>query len=75
MGVWYRNAIEAVQAMQRHYSTVGGQEIRDGIAKVISLAKFQEAMMITPDAAKKEAGQSESGVHSGVHAPEMKKAS
>ena len=28
----------ATEVMQRHYSTVGGQEIREGIAKVISLA-------------------------------------
>jgi len=61
--------------MQRHYSTVGGQEIREGIAKVVSLAKVREAMAATPEATAKSAGQSESGVLSGVLGAEMKKAS
>jgi len=65
----------ATEAMQRHYSTVGGQEIREGIAKVISLAKFQEAMTATPKAAEKGAGQSQSGMHGGMHDAETKKAS
>jgi hypothetical protein len=61
--------------MQRHYSTVGGQEIQEGIAKVISLAKVREAMTATPEATKEGVGQSESGVLSGVLGSEMKKAS
>jgi hypothetical protein len=29
--------------MQQHYSTVNGAEVRDGLAKVISLAGFRQA--------------------------------
>ena len=29
--------------MQQHYSTVAGEEVRDGLAKVISLAGFTKA--------------------------------
>jgi integrase len=65
----------ATEVMQRHYSTVNGQEIREGIARVISLAKFQQAMSATPNAAQVGAGQSEGGMHGGMHEPEMKKAS
>jgi integrase len=32
----------STEAMQRHYSTVSSQEQRDGLAKVIVLAKFRE---------------------------------
>lgn len=34
----------ATEDMQRHYSTVHQDEIRDGIARVVSLAGFREAM-------------------------------
>lgn len=59
------------EGMQRHHSTVNGQEIREGIAKVISLAKFQEAMTATPKAAQDGEGQGQSGMHTA----QMKKAS
>jgi len=29
--------------MQRHYSTIGGEEVRTELARVISLARFKEA--------------------------------
>jgi hypothetical protein len=32
------------EAMQRHYSTVAPDEMRQGLAKVVSLAGFKEAM-------------------------------
>jgi integrase len=32
------------EAMQRHYSTVSGEEMRENLAKVISLARVREAM-------------------------------
>jgi integrase len=65
----------ATEVMQRHYSTVGGQEIREGIAKVVLLARVREAMTAAPEPVEKGAGQSESGVLSGVLGSEMKKAS
>jgi len=65
----------ATEVMQRHYSTVGGQEIREGIAKVVSLAKVREALTATPEVAEKGAGQGESGVLSGVLGAKTKKAS
>ena len=34
----------ATESMQRHYSTVNGEEMRQGLAKVISLAGMREAM-------------------------------
>ena len=34
----------ATEAMQEHYSTVGQEEIRDGVAKVISLAGLKQAL-------------------------------
>ena len=54
---------------------MGGQEIMEGMAKVISLAKFQEAMTATPKAAEKGVGRSESGMHGGMHDAETKEAS
>jgi hypothetical protein len=33
--------------MQEHHSTVASAEVRDGIGRVISLAKFKEAMTAT----------------------------
>lgn len=65
----------ATEVMQHHYSTVNGQEIREGIAKVISLARFQEAMTVNSKAAQDGEGQGQSGVLGGVLGPEMKKAS
>jgi hypothetical protein len=34
----------ATEAMQRHYSTVGGEEIREAMAKIIDLATAREAI-------------------------------
>jgi hypothetical protein len=31
------------EAMQRHYSTVSSREQKEGLARVVSLAKFREA--------------------------------
>jgi hypothetical protein len=59
----------------RHHSTVNGQEIREGIARVISLAKLQQAMTATPKSAPDGVGQDQSGMHGRRHRPEMKKAS
>lgn len=36
----------ATEEMQRHYSTVGETEQRDGLARVVSLAGFREALRI-----------------------------
>ena len=33
----------STEAMQRHYSTVSGKEQREGLAKVVELAKFRQA--------------------------------
>jgi hypothetical protein len=32
----------STEAMQRHYSTVSGKEQKEGLAKVVSLARFRE---------------------------------
>ena len=37
----------ATEEMQRHYSTVGETEQRDGLARVVSLAAFREALRPT----------------------------
>jgi hypothetical protein len=55
----------ATEAMQQRYSTVAAEEMREGIGKVISLAKMKEAMAVT----------SHGGVQGGVHDAENKKAS
>jgi integrase len=34
------------EAMQRHYSTVSSKEQKEGLAKVVSLAKFREAAQL-----------------------------
>jgi hypothetical protein len=54
----------STEAMQRHYSTVSGKEQREGLAKVVSLARFREVAQL---AAK-------SGSASGSEAAEMKTA-
>ena len=36
------------EEMQHHYSTVWADEVREGIEKVTSLAKFKEAMATAP---------------------------
>jgi hypothetical protein len=46
------------EAMQRHYSTVSSTEQREGLARVVSLAKFREAarLEISPDRSGCEVG-------------------
>jgi hypothetical protein len=34
--------------MQRHYSTVSGKEQKEGLAKVVELAKFRQAARLDP---------------------------
>jgi hypothetical protein len=36
----------STEAMQRHYSTVSGKEQREGLAKVVELAKFRQAAQL-----------------------------
>lgn len=62
----------ATEEMQRHYSTVHQNEIRDGIARIVDLGEFRKAMVsgATP---RKESGPG--GVHGGAHRPDAKKAS
>ncbi len=55
----------ATEAMQQRYSTVALEEMREGIGKVISMAKMKEAMVVT----------SHGGVRGGVHEAEKKMAS
>jgi hypothetical protein len=38
----------STEAMQRHYSTVSGKEQREGLAKVVELAKFRQAARLDP---------------------------
>lgn len=64
----------ATEGMQRHYSTVAGREIREGIAKVIDLAKVKEAMA-TRSLQGEGPGLREGGVLGGVPEAETKKAS
>ena len=53
----------STEAMQRHYSTVSGKEQREGLAKVVELAKFRQA-----------AGLTQSGSESGSATPDTKTA-
>lgn len=53
------------EAMQRHYSTVNAEEMRQSLARVVSLARFQEAHRTSSTEVKDPAG---------MHAPEDKKA-
>ena len=62
----------ATEEMQRHYSTVHQHEIRDGIARIVSLGEFRQAMNADANP-REEAGQG--GAHGGAHDPETKKAS
>jgi hypothetical protein len=39
----------STEAMQRHYSTVSGNEQKEGLAKVVGLARFREAARIVGD--------------------------
>lgn len=56
----------ATEEMHRHYSTVSGEEIREGLGRVVSLAGFRTA------AANGPLGLG--GMHGGMHAGETKKA-
>ena len=38
----------STEAMQRHYSTVSGKEQKEGLAKVVELAKFRQAARLDP---------------------------
>jgi hypothetical protein len=38
----------STEAMQRHYSTVSGKEQKDGLARVVELAKFRQAARLDP---------------------------
>jgi integrase len=51
----------STEAMQRHYSTVSSQEQRDGLAKVIVLAKFREVAGLGGSNGAKDLSGSESG--------------
>jgi len=51
------------EAMQQRYSTVALEEMREGIGKVISMAKMKEAMAVT----------SHGGVQGGVHDAKKRK--
>lgn len=57
----------ATETMQRHYSTVNADEMRDGLARVVSLAGFREALKAREGEA--EGGEAGSGVKSGVKSP------
>lgn len=61
----------ATEEMQRHYSTVHQNEIREGIARIVNLGEFRKAM--ASDANPREEGGS-GGAHGGAHHPETKKA-
>ncbi len=59
----------ATEDMQQHYSTVAPDEMRSGLAKVISLGGFREAYAagsIRPTSGK---GTAASGGHGGGHTP------
>lgn len=56
----------ATETMQHHYSTVNPSEVRDGLAKVISLAGFKRDL--------RAAGEGASGVSGGASTTETKKA-
>jgi len=38
----------STEAMQRYYSTVSGKEQKEGLAKVVELAKFRQAARLDP---------------------------
>jgi hypothetical protein len=58
----------ATEAMQRHYSTVTSQEVREGVGRVISLMKYRE-LVAAPHAAP-----GLGGVQGGVQEDEKRKA-
>jgi integrase len=58
----------ATEEMQRHYSTVQADEMRSGLAKVISLGGFREAHQGQQSQAK--VGSDAGGTHGGTHAPQ-----
>ena len=67
------------EVMQRHYSTVNPEEVRSGIAEVVSLAQAREALerrVKLPEFLEEGSGGQEEGpggVHGGVHGPEKTK--
>ena len=67
------------EVMQRHYSTVNPEEVRSGIAEVVSLAQAREALerrVKLPEFLEEGSGGQEEGpggVHGGVHGPEKAK--
>ncbi|HEX2571265.1 MAG TPA: hypothetical protein VH877_17035 [Polyangia bacterium] len=75
----------STEAMQRHYSTVNQEEIRQGLARVISLAGVREAMSRAGNGQRGIAGEVSDpegaagrgisgGVQGGVHEPQTKTA-
>ncbi len=62
----------ATEDIQRHYSTVHQNEIREGLARIVDLGEFRKAMGTDADPAD-EAGTG--GAHGGAHPPDTKKAS
>lgn len=62
----------ATETMQRHYSTVNADEMREGLARVVSLAGFREALKVREREA--EGGEADGGVKSGVKDPGTEKA-
>ena len=58
------------EVMQRHYSTVNPEEVRKGIANVVSLAQVREAMerrVELPEFLEEGSGGVHGGVHDGMH--------
>jgi hypothetical protein len=71
----------STEAMQRHYSTVNQEEIRQGLARVISLAGVREAMSRAGNGQRGLAGEVSDlegaagrGISGGVNAPQTKTA-
>ena len=53
----------ATDSMQGHYSTVHGEEVREGLARVVSLARFRETLQRED---RESGAQEPGGVLSGV---------
>lgn len=64
----------ATEDMQQHYSTVAPDEMRSGLAKVISLGGFREAHA-SGSVTHRDHGTSSSGGHGGGHPRDTKTAS
>ena len=65
----------ATEEMQQHYSTVNPDEMRSGLAKVISLGGFREAHAAGSKLPTTGEGTAASGGHGGGHPPNAKTAS